>query len=158
MTMTMTMADEHTRALSAARRLKTRAILRRVLDDQAAFPRRFDSDAERFAWVLAEARELFAERPPGLRKHTIYGALAASAFGFSLDALSADLRVSTIVAPRHKVMCFTYLMTDVSWQKLGKLFNRNHNAVIHACRKYADEITPLLGDAIVRRVPKKAVR
>ncbi|MCK1671057.1 hypothetical protein [Bradyrhizobium sp. 150] len=134
----------------------------RALDEQAAstFSHSFASDAERYAWVLGQTKQMFAGKPylVALKKQRMYFALAAAAFGLSIETLTNGARVKLVTEARQKIICFVFLMTETDWRTLGKMFNRNSSTIHYAYRKYADEITPLLGDAVVRRVPKKTVR
>jgi chromosomal replication initiation ATPase DnaA len=161
--MTMTLAaDERASYPRNIKARRAREFALRALDEQAAatLSHSFASDAERYAWVIEQTKQVFAGKPylVALKKQRMYFALAATAFGLSIETLTNDARVRPVTEARQKIICFVFLMTETDWRTLGRMFNRDSSTIIHACRKYADEITPMLGAAVVRRVPKKTVR
>ena len=118
--------------------------------DNQSFPTSlpiFESDAQRYAWIVAEYRRRLR---PGVNRARLARDLAAIAFETPIEQLVSASRKWPLAHVRQKIVCFTFLMTDVSWHALGALFNRDHATIIFACRKYAVEVEAMLGVAIVR--------
>jgi hypothetical protein len=111
-------------------------------------PPPFKNDAERYAWVILQAPCGIASRR-FLSKPVAYRNLAAEAFGVTVEDLLLEARAVDLVTPRQKIMCFVRLVTGARWHALARLFKRTHSTIIHAYRKYAREIAPLCGNAVV---------
>jgi hypothetical protein len=114
-----------------------------VASKKAAPERCFETDAARYAWIIAEGEREIAAKPTTSRL-MLYRRLAATAFGISIDELLSKSRSNDIAIPRQKIFCFLRIATGASWQQLAALFGKDHATIIHACRKYAVEIEPML--------------
>lgn len=105
------------------------------------------SDAERFAWIIAEAERVLVASPTRNRI-ALYRSLAATAFGFTIELLQSKSRGYALSVPRQKIMCFIRLMVPgASWQQIGAAFGVDHTTVIHAARKQRAVIEPLIKGA-----------
>lgn len=57
-------------------------------------------------------------------------------FDVDLQALKADRRSASIVAPRHVAMLLSKELTNLTLPNLGKRFRRDHATILHAINKY----------------------
>lgn len=56
--------------------------------------------------------------------------------GFKIKDLKGKRRIRQLVKVRHKLMQHIRICTSLSYPEIGKLFNRTHSSVLHACSKW----------------------
>lgn len=105
----------------------------------------FKDDAERYVWIAAQYKRRIK---PGLNKAKLARDIAAFAFEITIEQLVSPSRKRPLPIARHKIICFTRLLTGIGPRQLGVLFNRDHATIVYACRKYHGEIAAILRGSV----------
>lgn len=56
-------------------------------------------------------------------------------YKISWDDLRSDTKTARLVKIRHYIMWRARRETGLAYPRLGKIFNRDHTSVLHACKK-----------------------
>lgn len=79
--------------------------------------------------------------------------VAAEQFGVDRGRLAGTRGDETLATARQVAMYCIRCVTDLSYPQIGRLFNRNHSTVMHACRRIGEVVDEAAGaDAISRAV------
>jgi Bacterial dnaA protein helix-turn-helix len=86
--------------------------------------------------------------PPGYLKPKATGILVinetCTAWGIPSYKLLSDLRITSVVQPRHAAMAIIRRLTPLSLPGVGRIFGgRDHTTIVNAVRKMADHIAAL---------------
>jgi chromosomal replication initiator protein len=60
--------------------------------------------------------------------------------GYTVEDLRSKAKSSDLVEVRHFAMQRVRSETGLSYPEIGRLFNRDHTSVIHACKKIGGEL------------------
>jgi chromosomal replication initiator protein len=64
----------------------------------------------------------------------------ADFYNIKVGDLKGDRRLKQLVRPRHVAMWMVRKHTELSFPEIGRVFDRDHATVQHACKKVADEM------------------
>lgn len=132
---------QHTLEEIAAKSGITRERVRQIINSALASARAedeeeeepYDEEADTKDYIVQEEKRLKSEAELIIEK-------SAQLYGVDRDELREHIRRADIVIPRQVAMYLLRTDIGLSFPSIGKMFDRDHTTVIHACNKVTEMI------------------
>ena len=90
-------------------------------------------------------------KSPGLRIQLEFCERA----GITLAEMKSESRKRRFAQPRQAAMVEIRRQLGYSYPQIGRMFNKDHTTVLHACRKFGMEPDPVIRTRALRGVEKR---
>lgn len=131
----------HTLEEIAAKYGVTRERVRQIINKALAPARSKDEEEEDVYDEEVGTRDYILEEEKRLKSETeLIIEKSAQLYGVNRDELSEHTRRANVVIPRQVAMYLLRTDMRLSFPSIGKLFDRDHTTVIHACNKVKEMI------------------